>query len=616
MRNARRTALAITACLILAASALAATPKKVTGWPLGPKMNKIKAGELICDLPTLENLGFRWYIEGDSNRNASVAVSYRKKGEKKWRKALPMLRVQNEIVDQARDNYRCGNLFAGSVLFLKPGTHYDVRFTMTDPDGGAPKPKTITALTRSVPRLPTDGQTYQVYPANHVGAIPRDAVRGLAKAFRRAKGSDVLQLQPLCYTGPFVFERWGKPDKRVIIRGADKGETIIRGTDMKATIIDVSKANRVWLENLTICRGYTGIFAGKKGGPGPVGLIVRNCTIKNVIIGINSSSEQSEDWHITDNTITGTNKNWYPRPAKDYMKPSHTGIILYGRAHVVAYNRISHFGDSIAIANYKAPPKPLHLKCVNIDIYNNDLSFAQDDTIEADYGCHNIRVYRNRCHSAHTAFSSQPSYGGPIYFIRNEAFCFVLAYKLHNYCTGIIAYHNTTAGYACGFQSSSGWQNGHFRNNLILGGGPYKPYHKNEIRKPYAIITGTLTPYSTLDYNGWRRNSPDPDRFCKWRINRKPITAATLAEFTKKTGHEKHGIMIDYDIFRKAAPSKGGDTFTGKEYDLRLKPKSKAIDKGIPLPGINDDFQGKAPDLGCYELGQEVPHYGPRKKRQ
>jgi hypothetical protein len=42
---------------------------------------------------------------------------------------------------------------------------------------------------------------------------------------------------------------------------------------------------------------------------------------------------------------------------------------------------------------------------------------------------------------------------------------------------------------------------------------------------------------------------------------------------------------------------------------------AKVIDAGITLPQITDDFAGTAPDLGCYELGQEPPHYGPRLSR-
>jgi hypothetical protein len=48
--------------------------------------------------------------------------------------------------------------------------------------------------------------------------------------------------------------------------------------------------------------------------------------------------------------------------------------------------------------------------------------------------------------------------------------------------------------------------------------------------------------------------------------------------------------------------------------DLRLAQGSAAIDAAEPIPGINDGFSGKGPDLGAYELGAPLPHYGPRKK--
>jgi len=46
--------------------------------------------------------------------------------------------------------------------------------------------------------------------------------------------------------------------------------------------------------------------------------------------------------------------------------------------------------------------------------------------------------------------------------------------------------------------------------------------------------------------------------------------------------------------------------------DLRLKPRSRAVDAGTVLPGLTDGFAGRAPDLGAYEQGAELPHYGPR----
>lgn len=62
-------------------------------------------------------------------------------------------------------------------------------------------------------------------------------------------------------------------------------------------------------------------------------------------------------------------------------------------------------------------------------------------------------------------------------------------------------------------------------------------------------------------------------------------------------------------------PANPDTQFDSAIVDLRLKPGSAAIDAGVPLPGFNDGFSGKAPDLGAYELGAELPHYGPRPER-
>ena len=50
--------------------------------------------------------------------------------------------------------------------------------------------------------------------------------------------------------------------------------------------------------------------------------------------------------------------------------------------------------------------------------------------------------------------------------------------------------------------------------------------------------------------------------------------------------------------------------------DLRLRAGSAAVDAGVPLANINDGFTGSAPDLGAYEVGGELPIYGPRPGSQ
>ena len=73
--------------------------------------------------------------------------------------------------------------------------------------------------------------------------------------------------------------------------------------------------------------------------------------------------------------------------------------------------------------------------------------------------------------------------------------------------------------------------------------------------------------------------------------------------------------MVDYDIFQKVSPPDPADPtklYNPSDFDFRLRSGSAAVDAGIPLPNITDGFSGRAPDLGVYEAGSPVPHYGPR----
>ena len=89
----------------------------------------------------------------------------------------------------------------------------------------------------------------------------------------------------------------------------------------------------------------------------------------------------------------------------------------------------------------------------------------------------------------------------------------------------------------------------------------------------------------------------------------------SLPEMAAAVGQESHGIELDYDIFenvRPPDPSKPHTVYYAADLDFRLKAGSKAVDAGVRLPNVNDDFAGRAPDLGACEAGAPVPVYGPR----
>ena len=82
-------------------------------------------------------------------------------------------------------------------------------------------------------------------------------------------------------------------------------------------------------------------------------------------------------------------------------------------------------------------------------------------------------------------------------------------------------------------------------------------------------------------------------------------------EELRRGPHEVHAVRVDLGVFDDVAfpnpPLPERDP-----PDLRPRAGTPVVDAAVRLPNVNDDFTGKAPDLGCYELGKPIPAYGPR----
>ncbi|HVV46733.1 MAG TPA: hypothetical protein VHC72_16080, partial [Bryobacteraceae bacterium] len=241
------------------------------------------------------------------------------------------------------------------------------------------------------------------------------------------------------------------------------------------------------------------------------------------------------------------------------------------------------------------------------------------------------RIMRNRCfNQGHRALSVQPSFGGPVYFIRNIVYHAPEggAVKLTATAAGIVFYHNTLIAPVKPMLGAI--SNVHFRNNLILG--------QSDTLETFAIET--YTNYSSSDYNGFRPNkgaafsfewmSPPFNLLSKYaakpgltpqeRIrdeagSKEDRKFKTFKEFSEATSQDRHSVIVDYDVFRKVTPPDPGDPrilYKPADFEFQLRPGSAAEDAGVRLPNVNDGFTGKAPDLGAYEIGRPEPHYGPR----
>jgi hypothetical protein len=634
---------------------------------------KTVAGEFVTDPPTLVSLGFEWRISGDDNRNARVDVTFRKKGEQQWRNALPLLRLDHESVPGGtpRDgaghyfSYVAPNMFAGSILNLEPDTEYECHFVLSDPDGVKGKAERIVVVrTRKEPQPAEGGHVYHVYPFGYKGTKQEPAFTGLMSAYYtgsdesdhsnamppRVQPGDIILMHAGLYKdsrfvysgfdrtiaaygtpfdGTYYLTQSGTAGKPIVIKGAGDGEVIFDG-DGCQNLFNLMGGNYNYFEGITVRNTNVAFLLGIKNIAGSSGFTLKHSRIENVGRAVEDDWSGSKNFYIVDNVFIGrhdpnklqswwTPAVWAKFPGYPAPITSEYAIKIYGQGHVVAYNYVANWHDGIDIATYGDPdgtPDEIRDRVpISIDFYNNDIYNMADNCIEADGGAHNIRVFRNRCfNSAGGALSAQPTFGGPLYFYDNLVYDATTGgpLKLIDTPAGVLIYQNTFVGQGRLMGPAS---NVHFLNNLILGDGWADP----------ILNLRTYTNYSTSDYNGFRPN-PNVDNAFEWNspafevaadYKGQPVTRhfKSLQEYNQATKQEQHSVLIDYDVFLNVKMPDKSDPqhlYNPEDFDFRLRPNSAAVDAGILLPTINDDFTGKAPDLGAYELDRPLPHYGPR----
>lgn len=618
--------------------------------------NNTQAGKFTVEHPTLLNLGFEWSIAGDANRNASVGVRFRAVGETAWRTALPLVRIGGESIYRRRENldYTVPDGFAGSILNVQPGTEYECEFQMQDPDGVTGQAKqAVRVKTRNEPRPYAGGRTLHVYPVDYKGERLEPSFTSILQAYygaglgdwsvvweRRAQPGDTILVhvglyrsERLNYVDPMMtpfdgrmsLALKGTAKKPITIKSAGDGEVIFDGAGSHR-LFDVMATQYHIFDGLTIRNTDVGFFAGDKEVLGAVGLAVKNCRFENVGFAVWTEYAGSSDFYIADNLILGrddrfrligwTGPLWASAgPYGSHLLTSYYAIKVYGPGHVIARNSIAYFHDAIGISTYGTPEKDPQRQASSIDIYGNDMHMSGDDFIETDGGVHNVRVFNNRgVNAAHGGYSSQPVFGGPIYFYRNILYHVPsgVAFKFSAKPAGLFVFHNTIIGEQTVRDPSS---NMHYRNNLFLG--------RDTPQRGIMSWANATDAYST-DYNGYRPNKGVAAQYA-WLgpkagqrlYEPKPAdwkTFATLADFRAATGQEAHGIEVDFDIFENLAPpdpSKRHAVYHSMDLNFRLKPGSKAVDAGVRIPTVNDDFAGSAPDLGALEVGRPEPKYGP-----
>jgi hypothetical protein len=530
---------------------------------------------------TTHSIGVEWGISGDENHDARGNVQYRIQGMSSWKPALPLVRVDSSA----------GNMLAGSILFLEPATSYEIQAALSDPDGGDEN-RTFTATTRAVPKLPAGGRTLHVVPGNGGGTGSQsDPYLGLVTAWATAQPGDMVLVHGGSYGGVRdASGQSGTPGNPIVFRAAGDGEALF-------SYIEVFNHSHLWFEGLTFRHdgtSDTGFYssltnAGYDNGFQPMQADINGIVlVRNRFEGYKHSiraGPRTSGWYITDNVIVG-NKQLGMSGTESF---DGEGIELaHGSDHEVAYNSITLVADGVSF-----PER-------NCDIYANDIFDVTDDGIELDHGEANIRVWGNRIHNAgHNGIAFQPQDGAPWYIVRNQIVNMQESVFKFRETDRFVAVHNTFVNW--------GWVLDHWSDHILRGitkNNLWISVNNGPIWKRGSASASWQT---DLDYDGF-----------DWGSNSTPFTYegvgyADLPGLRAASGQQIHGIRVNRTTCFETFDVPGPPPFTTIPPQwMTLKASCAAVDAGVALPNINDDYAGSAPDMGAYEVGQPLPHYGPR----
>jgi len=562
-------------------------PHEPSGEPSGPP----RTGALRT-YATLYSAGLEWRFSGDPEGNASCTLRYRKFGEEAWQEAWPPYRIRFTPPQPVAGKNETFDGCAGSIFFLQPGTIYELWVKREDPDG-ADDQGLVRVRTHNEPAIPENAHTYHVVPGSGGGTgTVADPYRGIEEAQRHARPGDVFLLAAGEYAGFAADTIWlhvgGYEGRWVVWKAAEDGVVF---TDPVRIAADY-----VWLEGVHL-RGDSGGHDGRglRTEDAPKRVVIKN----NTFTGFHYSivfNYGGEAWVIENNTIIGDKDlreclDDRGEEIHDDRCPSASyggeGIELNRTSgHTVAYNSISRVADGISY--------PLE----NTDIFGNEIFDVTDDGIEPDLGYANIRVWNNRITNArHNGLSFQPMNGGPWYFIRNQvAAPRESTLKLRQPSRVLLA-HNLLIGWngaVTAYRGESMRRIDSLNNLYVSVSGSY-----------VWELYGEGPVVARLDHDGFDWDGAS--MAFKWDASHR---YRDLAAFQQATGLEPHGLAFDRaDCFTVWHVTRPPEPMPLEA--MTLKAGCPAVDAGMVLPNITGAYTGAAPDLGPYERGLPVPHYGP-----
>jgi len=467
--------------------------------------------------------------------------------------------------------------YRGSIVGLKPHTNYAVEITL---DNGSHE---LTCKTRN-DRFPIGKTTYLKGGVRSKPLVVTES--GSAKGYHLITPAD---------NSKATIDVRNAEDYTCVI---DANYVIVRGVEFKNAAIGglliKSKRHDNVIED---CR-FT--FWGRIGGPKTYG---NQGNTDSAIYAQRGSGNLTIQRNLIEHP-RGASNDWDTgHPAG----PQAITLINSSGGNVIRYNEIRStedhgFNDAIGGAsNYSFEGSPNR----DSDIYGNIIANVWDDAIESEGANMTVRIWNNYIEKTFQHIATACTSKGPLYIFRNV---FGESRRTHRDPLG-------------GSMIKVGERN-------EFGGGRKFVFHNTAIqpRGAFNVFSGhvnpnTVTRNNIFDCPGRLTSSRQAETPCDFDYD-------LFTGMDRGIARERHGIRGNHSFIESYAlefypsstttkikwgkvPMQQGDR-TVTLTDPVITVPNPVIDSGVRLANFNDNYAGKAPDLGAFELGRPPIRFGRR----
>lgn len=518
---------------------------------------------------TFECAGIYWKTPDDG----SCKIRYKDSKNGSWKEGLDM------VYDSRDKEYR------GSIIKLVSNTDYDLELSSTNSKAS------LKIRTRN-DKFPVSKRTVVTEGGSDKTIIISES--GTPDAYHLVtvpeNSRSVVNLKNVAKNGIEIDADY------VIVRGVEIRNSANNGIRIKRNRHDIV------IEQCYIT------FWGRIGGP---------ITYGNLEGGSDSgvyAEEGCQNITIQRNLIED------PRGASNDWETGHPNgpqgitIIQSKGGNVIRYNDIvstEDHGYNDAIGGGSNYSFVGNMNC-DSDIYGNIIRSVWDDAIESEGANTNVRIWANYAHYYFNGIATAATSKGPLYVFRNVfgesrtghrntiGGAFIKTGEREPFAGGRrFIFHNTTLQPNGVFSAFTSHVNPNCitRNNIFDAPGRLATDIEKEPASDYDFdfFPGTTRGRSAQENNGIKVNTtPSGTRLY--------VSSYNLEFYPRTTINS---------IRWGASPFEFGE----RKVDITdpvVWMKNPLIDSGIILMGFNDDFKGKAPDIGAFEVGAPPLQFGRR----